>query len=382
MRATKRSPALGSPSPPPPTDRLLMFSRFAAGLLPTAISLAVLVPVASAADAPPPPSGPVVDRTTFTTTTREEGGVYRTRAFPEPVNFKADGQEWRAIDRTLEREADGTVRPVAVDGDAAIPRTLDEPLLLEHDGRRLTFRLMGVDDDIRETSGSKAEFDAAIPDVDVTYRARAFGLTETIVLQSKAARRSFSYDLRADDDLTGEIDHRGDLIFTDGSGNEQFRVSAPLAWDSGSPKSFSNALDLDVTKKSAGRWVLTMRADDEWLDDPSRVYPVSLDPDFYWVGAAMRFHGAQQDCYLAGGSQAGTDRHSLVDNRRRRCQFRPEPDRTADHDPRVQLLVLLGRPASHRQRLDQGHPAELRAAAVDRPWRAVDGRIRLHLDRR
>jgi RHS repeat-associated protein len=259
--------------------------------------------MARGADTPPP--GTVVARADYSTTSRTNDGKLHTRAYPEPVNFQDEDGSWTPVDRTLESAGDGTVHPADVDGDATIPSSLEHAVKIEHDERSMTFRLMGADGD-RDVSGTKADFDDAIPNVDVQYAARSLGLKETLVLQNASAQHVFKYDLRGDDDLVASIDASGELVLRDSSGKEQFRISAPLAWDSASFPEYSNALELSIEKISAGRWTLTMRVDQEWLNDPARVFPVSLDPDFYWVGSALRFHGANTDCYLSGGVQAST----------------------------------------------------------------------------
>ncbi|MEH3053820.1 MAG: DNRLRE domain-containing protein [Patulibacter minatonensis] len=258
---------------------------------------------ASAADLQSP-TGPVVDRDAFSTTTRE-GDAFRTRTFPEAVNFQDDDGKWKPIDRTLVRESDGSVHPAAVEGDVAIPSSISRPVVIAHDGRKLSFDLRGASGG-RDLSAAKATFDDALSGVDVAYKVRSSGLKETLTLASRDAQRRFTYDVVGDADLTAKIGADGQLVFTDEQGEEKFRVAAPLAWDSAEPKAFANALELSVKRVAAGRWTLTLSADDAWLDDPDRNYPVTLDPDYYWIGesGALRFHGANQDCYVASNDQA------------------------------------------------------------------------------
>ncbi|MDQ8046909.1 MAG: Ig-like domain repeat protein, partial [Patulibacter sp.] len=286
----------------------LISRRFSGALLralPLAAAAACFPAAALADDVASAPAGSIVSRDDFSITTKQ-GGAFHTRTFPEPVNFQNADGSWDPINRTLVSDGDGAVHPKDVDGDAAIPVSLDDPLRLEHDGRHLSFRLLGADGE-RSTAGSVASFDDAIPHADVKYRSLSDGLKESVVLDSPAARRVYSYAVTGGDDLEAKVEADGQVVFADSNGDQKFRVSAPLAWDSAADKAYSNALTLSVTKESAGHWTLTMRPDSAWLDDPARVYPVTLDPDFYWLNdgtGAERFHGANQDCYLSGGVQA------------------------------------------------------------------------------
>lgn len=217
LRSIRRSPVpVTLPSPPPreympQVPSCLWRSSL---LLPLAASFVAAFAPSAFADDTAAALGAVVDRDEFSTTVKS-GEAFKTRTYPAPVNFQEDDGSWKAIDRALQVEGDGTVHPIAVDGDAAIPASLGRPVVLEHDGRTLSFRLVGADGDAdREVAGTKASFDDVLSGVDVSYKARANGLKEIITLASRASRRTFSFDVAADADLTAKIVD-GDLVFTD-----------------------------------------------------------------------------------------------------------------------------------------------------------------------
>lgn len=244
----------------------------------------------------------VVDRDEFSTTVDVGGGKLKTTLSSEPLNYQTDSGAWKPVDVELETNADGSVGPQSVDGDVAIPESLAQPVELEHDGRSATLRLLGASGDV-DVDGAQASFDGAMPGVDVSYVARPYGVKETLRLASRLSPRSFAYELRASTLWVASMD-RGDVVLKDSAGVERYRVSAPLAWDSAEDPAFTNALALSVSKVADGRWRVTLRPDVEWLADPARVYPVSIDPDFSWSNGTTHFNGAQ-DCYLSGYTQAG-----------------------------------------------------------------------------
>lgn len=260
-----------------------------------AFALASLLPAGSAWAAV------VVDRDEFSTTVDLGGGKRSTTLSSEPLNFESDSGVWQPVDLELAREGDGDLHPGAVEGDVAIPRSLSEPVELEHDGRSVTFRLLGASGDA-DIEGAEASFDRAMPGVDVGYVARPYGVKETLTLRSSSSPRVFAYELRGSVLWSASMD-RGDVVLRDSAGVERYRISAPLAWDSAEDPAFTNALTLSVSKVGAGSWRVTLRPDSAWLSDPARTFPVLIDPDFSWSNGTTKFNGAQ-DCYLSGATQA------------------------------------------------------------------------------
>lgn len=243
----------------------------------------------------------VVDRDEYSTTVDAGGGKLKTSLSSEPVNYQTDSGAWKPIDTSLETQSDGDLHPGAVDGDVAIPDSLTQPIELEHDGGTVSFRLLGAEGSA-DVDDDTASFDGALQGVDASYATRADGVKETLTLATPFSPHAFAYDLRASSAWSAAIED-GDVVLKDASGVERYRISAPLAWDSAADPSFTNALDLSVSKVSDGRWRVTLRVDEAWLTSVDRSYPVSVDPDFTWANGTTHFHGAQ-DCYLASLAQA------------------------------------------------------------------------------
>ncbi|MBO9532665.1 MAG: DNRLRE domain-containing protein [Solirubrobacteraceae bacterium] len=249
----------------------------------------------------------VVDRGEFSTTVDAGGGKLKTSVSQVPLNFLDGSGTWRAIDTELEPTASGDLEAKALDGSVTIPSSLSEPVELEHDGRAISLRLVGANAGAQaDADGAEASFDGVLSGVDASYVARPAGVKETLKLATRWSPQVFRYDLRAYAAWTAMVEG-GDVVLRDLSGDERYRITAPLAWDSASDPAFTNDLSLSVSKVSSGRWQVTLRPDVAWLSDPSRVYPVMVDPDVSWIDPdTTRFRGAAADCQIAGGTQANT----------------------------------------------------------------------------
>lgn len=236
------------------------------------------------------------------------GGKRQTRFFPEPVNFRRPGDSlWRDLDLGFGSQTpDRYVRVKSAAGEIAAPRTLERPFRLGYGRRTLTFRLNGANTQTaRAVSERRVSYDAALPHVDAEYRSTADGLQEFLVLDSAAAQNTFEYDVRTEADLEPRRISPSAVEFVDRAGRVAFYAAAPIAWDSAEDRNFTNAISLELLNAGAGRWKLSVSVSRSWLDAPERVFPVTLDPDYYWVGpSTTRFHGANADGYLSGNTQA------------------------------------------------------------------------------
>lgn len=270
-----------------------------------AVTSAISTPAPVVSDEQPAPGTEVVDRRTEDSKTYERAdGAYVTRLFPQAVNFR-DGVDWRSIDNTLvEAAADGYVHRRANAGDALIPRSLDDPFKVSKDGDWVSFELQNADPGATDAAldGNTATFDGVAEATRAEYDAVNDGLKETLTLASAQAPRSFAYAVKASNGLSPQQADDGSIRFTDGQGHVRFVFSAPIAWDAAQPQTVSHAARLALTATDDG-WRVTLSIDGDWLTDPSRRFPVTIDPNVQWPGGGeMRYSGAQRDCTLSSAT--------------------------------------------------------------------------------
>lgn len=124
-------------------------------------------------------------------------------------------------------------------------------------------------------------FGRALKDTDVRLTSSGSGLKEELVLASPAAPDRFVFPLQLQG-LTASIDASGDVVYRDEAGVERARTPHGFMFDSKvdarsgeRPTSFGVVYALIPNGKGTA---LEVRLERAWLNDPARVWPVTVDP--------------------------------------------------------------------------------------------------------
>ena len=154
-------------------------------------------------------------------------------------------------------------------------------------GESISWNLQGAADVSPSVSGSVATYADVLPDTDLQLISQPTGVKEQIVLDSASAASSWTFPLSLTGVTLGQASD-GQYQLLDSSGNVVAVLGVPTAWDS-NVNSFTgeSAQTWDVAYSLAtvgGVEQLTMTLDSSWLDDPSRVFPVMMDPTVSLVG--------------------------------------------------------------------------------------------------
>ncbi|MFG3046718.1 LamG-like jellyroll fold domain-containing protein [Streptomyces sp. NPDC048241] len=212
-------------------------------------------------------------------------GSTTVRHYDVRANFKSADGTWKPIDTSLRKGDGGRFEQTAnsVDVDFA-PDAADDRLasLGLGNGSSVAYSLIGA----RETEASKDEngtlsYADALPGTDVQLAPIADGFKENLVLRSKDAANSWLFALDAKG-LTPRIAENGDVEFTGADGKVAATVPHAYMEDSRIDRrsgdgARSHEVSYELTTVD-GDPALRMTADRAWLDDPERVYPVTVDP--------------------------------------------------------------------------------------------------------
>ena len=120
-------------------------------------------------------------------------------------------------------------------------------------------------------------YNNVFPHVDFQYTVLGSSVKEDILLLSREARNSFSYELRTNG-LQTTLLYNTLFLHEEGADPEKeavFVLEAPEMEDAAGEISFGVRLDLEHTDEGC---VVTVTGDSQWLQAPERVYPVRLDP--------------------------------------------------------------------------------------------------------
>ncbi len=145
----------------------------------------------------------------------------------------------------------------------------------------MSYSLVGAAPVTPTVSGETLRYPRVSPGVDLVLAATATGFKESLVLYSAQAPSSFVYRLGLQG-LTPRLDAAGSVSLVDGTGSVAARMPAGYMEDSRfDPRSGgftrSNGVTYALTTVDGGP-ALRVSLDASWLRDPSRVFPVTVDP--------------------------------------------------------------------------------------------------------
>jgi len=126
--------------------------------------------------------------------------------------------------------------------------------------------------DITETQVSVLYTDAFL-NTDLQYILVGSELKENFILKAKGAPTSFTQTISIQQGSVSE--EKGKIVFKDKDGVNQYEMGQLYMSDASGE--FSSAVTFSYVKTQQGI-NLTISADPEWINDPSRVYPITIDP--------------------------------------------------------------------------------------------------------
>ncbi|MGH3117621.1 MAG: DNRLRE domain-containing protein [Gaiellales bacterium] len=246
----------------------------------------------------------VVERRTATTKTfvTDQPGQFLTKAFSGAVHFRDTAGMWQDIRTGLVEAGVGRVANAANDVRLELALNPADSVLGRvsvDDTHSVAFSLEGAQAGLGVNTGSTVTYDEALPQVDLRFISRRAGLKEELVLASGAAPDTFVFPMVLVG-LTAEVDPAtGDVMYRDETGAERLRTPHGFMTDANiDPRSGeaprSDAVAYELIPYGAGL-ALRVRLDRGWLDDPARMWPVTVDPP-YWNSTTL-----QDDTYVMSG---------------------------------------------------------------------------------
>ncbi|MGW5052658.1 LamG domain-containing protein [Actinokineospora sp. NPDC004072] len=182
------------------------------------------------------------------------------------------------VDTTLERRADGSVAPVAADGELVLSGGGDGPLAeLGSAGRRFSVGWPGALPR-PVVAGSTATYPDVLPGVDLQMHAEPGGYRQHLVVKTREAAKNpklAAIRLSLDTDgLRVRAEKSGALTAVDDAGEVVFSSPPATMWDAERR-----------TKRVGvvlGKGTMDLKPDTAFLADPATRFPVTIDPD--WAG--------------------------------------------------------------------------------------------------
>ncbi|MDD3315659.1 MAG: DNRLRE domain-containing protein [Syntrophaceticus sp.] len=237
----------------------------------------------------------ILAKRTETTKTFDNGdGTYTMRLYPGPVHTMENGK-WVDLDHNIKSDGNGGFENGKGRFKARFAGNSKSSVLttFEYQDYKVTYSLADVSDFgaksfIKPNSvsprvnGNSILYPNVYQDVDLRQIVTDEGLKEDLILKKYNGKNTFVFSLKMagvnaikEDD--GSID-----FYKNGKRQKVFSIPKPFMVDSNDDSQKgegdrSDDVTADVVQRGANIYI-TITADDEWLKDPERKYPVYIDP--------------------------------------------------------------------------------------------------------
>jgi RHS repeat-associated protein len=236
-------------------------------------------PGLSAPPAAEPGAEVIADRTATSKTFSLPDGGREARLYGSPVNYKDAQGDWKPIDEGLEELSGGGFTNGQNSVDVRLPEKLGSGATrLSVNGNWVSSELLGPQTEAAELEGETAIYESASSDTSFHLASLPNGIKENIEIPDASQPKVFRYLLDASNGLTPSIAEDGSIEFRDGDEKLVAVLPAPIMSDSSATPSVSDSAHYELAPSDAGGWVLTLDADSDWINQPERSWPVTVDP--------------------------------------------------------------------------------------------------------
>ncbi|HET7120213.1 MAG TPA: RHS repeat-associated core domain-containing protein [Solirubrobacterales bacterium] len=209
-------------------------------------------------------------------------GRFETRVFETPVNYRAEDGHWKPIDRSLEEPPTGGLTNAANSFDLHLPNKMGNgSVRLSVAGEWLSYRLLGPVTEPVEVEHAVATYDTHGGDLSFELHSLANGVKEEIVLADSSQPRRYRFALDFSQGLTPHLRQNGSIAVENSAGALFATLPAPTIFDGSQDPPVDAAHYILREGSETGRWTLDVEAEEAWLADPDRSWPVTIDPSAF-----------------------------------------------------------------------------------------------------
>ncbi|MGN6557693.1 MAG: DNRLRE domain-containing protein, partial [Solirubrobacterales bacterium] len=221
-------------------------------------------------------------RTETSDTYRLPSGALQTKISSAPINYETPNGIWAPIEEDLEESSEGGFSNGAASFKLHLPEQLDSGAVrISEDEQWVSYRLLGAETEAAEVEGSQASYEAEGGEVTFDLASIASGVKEGIVLNDPSAPREYRFELDASAGLEPTLAEDGSVEFRDSAGHLFATIPAPTISESqseGPSAPLKGPVSYSLAEGDDGTWTLTLEVDSEWLANPERRWPITIDP--------------------------------------------------------------------------------------------------------
>lgn len=259
-------------------------------------------------------------------------GTVKAAVYTEPVHYKNKSGKWEDIDNTLVKsgEDDSTDEIMNYNGfitknnsfKVKFAKNANQKKLvsIKSEEYQMSFSLINdsknkksyLNQSHKSTSNDflvadkvnqKVFFEDILSDTNIEYIVGGSDLKENIVVKNiqNDYKYSFEIDIK---NLTLSLEESGEIVARDiNTKNEIFILPKPFMFDSN--YEFSDNVCYNLYLKNKNKYLLTISADEAWINENNRAFPVIIDPGIQTVQSS-----AAMDSVYVASAQPSTNRYS------------------------------------------------------------------------
>ncbi|OIH94366.1 PA14 domain-containing protein [Curtobacterium sp. MCBA15_001] len=245
----------------------------------------------------------LTSKSTYQNTWTNPNGTKVMELSRVPLNVKDDSGHWVDVSSKVSETDDGgyAVQDHPLQPEFAASTGADGPdysVTSAATGASVSFQLEGERDadahqptadqvDASDQPGAKAShgvaYDDVLPGTDMTYQVYPAGVKESLILDAapSSSHPVYRWKVHAPG-LQVQDGPAGSIAFVDATGRTVFSTPTPVMTDSSGTAGVSDdavaTLPVTIDHVSGAEWTISLTPDADWLRDPARVYPVTVDP--------------------------------------------------------------------------------------------------------
>lgn len=215
------------------------------------------------------------------------------------MHYRNAQGHWRQIDNSLVRGPGGGFENGANRYEVELPDDLaGRPVTVRRGGLHASFKLRGAKGSAA-VEGNTARYAGALPGNTVRYTVGSDVLKEDIVLASREASSVWRFSLELSPGLEPRRTVAGGIEFLGPGGDVAFAALPPFAVDAeGRHGEVAMALE-----NEAGGYEMKLEVDEQWLAEPERAFPVTVDPTIAFSGGgSSSLPGLARNCELSSAT--------------------------------------------------------------------------------
>ncbi|WP_162606077.1 DNRLRE domain-containing protein, partial [Jiangella aurantiaca] len=214
-------------------------------------------------------------------------GRFEAELSTDPIHYRDAQRQWQDIDTRIgNADHEGFSHGNSTNNFGSFFGTSSDRLVrFEVGNRNLTLGVAGERRDLTPAvEGNSVTYADVFGTADLVYRVEPTGLKEEIVLEEPPEEATFTFELQMGGVVAREQEDGSIGFFRPGGeGPAVFEIPKPFMFDSTdtADQPIGTVRSEEVTQSVEQRGaniVLTVTADQEWLANPDRVYPVVIDP--------------------------------------------------------------------------------------------------------